>query len=129
MSDKAQIGKAGEDFCEKIYIKSGYKIIGRNIHSRFGEIDIIAENENYVVFVEVKTRCEVRIGDPREAVTAQKQKKIILTALWFLQNRGLNKQPRFDVLEVIHRDGKICKYRKTENAFEYNERIHGKFDF
>ena len=54
--DKKEIGVLGEDFTARYYEKLGYEIKEKNYHSRYGEIDVIAENEEYIVFVEVKTR-------------------------------------------------------------------------
>ena len=58
----------------------GYHIIQRNYHSRYGEIDLIAEDEEYLIFVEVKLRSSVSHGLPEEAVTPGKQEKLRLTA-------------------------------------------------
>ncbi len=116
--NKSEIGKRGEDFaCERLTEK-GYLITERNFHLRCGEIDIIAENDSTIAFVEVKTRSSKSASMPREAVDNRKQRKIILTALMYLQTHPKEKTPRFDVFEVWH-DGKgIYKFSHIKNAFD-----------
>ena len=126
--DKA-VGKKGEDFCASYYEKNGYKILNRNFHTRNGEIDVIAENEDTIVFIEVKTRSENQALDAKDAVTLSKQKKLVLTALEYISKMSTEKVFRFDVFEVIHKDGKLRKFRKTENAFDADERVLGDFHF
>lgn len=116
MSTKS-IGALGEDFAAKLYEKSGYTVTARNYHSRYGEIDLIAENEDALCFVEVKTRNLTTLGTPAEAVDYRKQKKITLTAMKYLTEAECYKQPRFDVFELWQRDGKIVRYNLIENAF------------
>lgn len=124
MKSKADIGKDGERFCASYFEKLGYKIISCNYHSRFGEIDVIAENEKFLVFAEVKTRSESRIAEAREAVTPAKQKKIMLTALDFISKKRDEKQIRFDVFEVlVNENGRIYKFRNIENAFDFDESL------
>lgn len=118
---KADIGKMGEDFAAEYFIKKGYVVIERNYHSRYGEIDLIAQNDEYTVFVEVKTRGEKRIASAREAVNFSKQKKIILTAMKYMQERMVYNQPRFDVFEVMQKDGSIYDFNLIENAFDLND--------
>ena len=116
---KNAYGKLGEEYAAEILIKKGYKIIARNYHSRFGEIDIIAENNNYIVFVEVKTREKNYSVSPLEAVTAGKQNKIIKTALLCLQKNETSLQPRFDVIGIITeaKNFKVISVEHIENAF------------
>ncbi|HBN82095.1 MAG TPA: YraN family protein, partial [Ruminococcaceae bacterium] len=77
-------GKIGEAYVRRMLQEKGYRILESNFHSRYGEIDIIAEDGKYVVFVEVKTRAPGSLVRPLEAVTASKRKKIIRTALCYL---------------------------------------------
>ena len=116
MSTKT-IGALGEDFAAKLYEKSGYTVTDRNYHSRYGEIDLIAENEDTLCFVEVKTRNLTTLGTPAEAVDYRKQKKITLTAMKYLTEAECYKQPRFDVLELWQDGSKIIRYNLIENAF------------
>lgn len=124
--NQGDIGKIGEDFCCNYFKKRGFFILKRNYHSRNGEIDLIVENENFLVFVEVKTRSDKKIGEARDAVDYSKQRKIALTAIKYLSENGMRKQPRFDVFEVLHHNGKIYKFNHIENAFQYDESFGGK---
>lgn len=112
-------GKHGEQYASDMLKDKGYNIITSNYHSRFGEIDIICEDEKYLVFVEVKTRSSSQMGLPREYVTKKKQGKIIKTALMFLAENKINKQIRFDVVEIVVSGNfeKCLSYNHIENAF------------
>jgi len=112
-------GKIGEDYAAELLSKKGYQIIERNYHSRFGEIDIIAENEEYIVFAEVKTRDEHFSVSPLEAVTVGKQRKIYKTALLYLQQHKTKLQPRFDVIGITTQSGAftVKSVEYIQNAF------------
>ncbi len=113
------LGNAGENLAENLLMSKNYKILAKNF--RFGrnaEIDIIAESNNTIIFVEVKTRSNQKLGRPAEAVTVQKQKKIILAANKFLQmNNFFDRACRFDVIEILA-DNENWKINHIENAFE-----------
>ena len=93
-------GLAGEVLASRFLREKGYRILSSNYHSRFGEIDIIANDGPYIVFVEVKARSEGSVILPREAVTLEKQRKLIRTAAQYIRAYPSNLQPRFDVVEV-----------------------------
>ena len=101
--------------------KNGWSVIKRNYQCRFGEIDIIAEKDKTIIFVEVKTRAENSIVSPREAVDSRKQQRIILTANDYISKTETLLQPRFDVAEVttLSRADGTTGYRLNyiENAF------------
>ena len=118
MTDKKVIGDKGEDFAASYFQKLGYEIKARNVHSRYGEIDLIAENGDTVVFVEVKTRSHDSLDRAAEAVTPAKQRKIVLTALQYISKNNCEKNFRFDVFEVYHANGRIYKFNHIKNAFE-----------
>ncbi len=116
MMDKKESGKKAEQLVADFLREKGYIIAKMNYHSRFGEIDIIAENKKYVCFVEVKMRSENAIFTPAEAVDYRKQQKIILTAKNFLAKSNIPElQPRFDVAEV---------YRYTDEAGIKKLKLH-----
>ncbi len=118
--NKKTIGNLGEHFAQNLIKNKGYSIITNNYHSRFGELDIIAINDNFIVFVEVKTRSENSIGTPAEAVNFKKQSKIIKTAFDFLVKNPCELQPRFDIIEIIIRKSDeffVKEYTHIENAF------------
>ena len=125
MSKSRETGKFGEDVAVSFLRSKGYSIIDRNYHSRYGEIDIIAQEKNFLVFIEVKTRKENSMVTAFEAVDTIKQKKIIKTAMIYLMNHKIDLQPRFDVIEVlIKKSGSVKAVNQIENAFlgdEFNE--------
>ncbi|MDE5548747.1 MAG: YraN family protein [Clostridia bacterium] len=97
-----QSGIEGENLAVEYLKKSGYKILERNFSNRTGEIDIIAQDGKYIVFVEVKTRENTQFGMPIESVTIQKARKIIRTAeCYLLYKKKQNSLCRFDVIEVL----------------------------
>ena len=119
MLTRQKVGQFGEDAAVFHLEMKGYTVIARNYHSRFGEVDIIAKNVKYLVFVEVKTRTEGAERLPREAVDTLKQKRLVKTAMIYLSERGANLQPRFDVIEVWveKKSGAILTINHIENAF------------
>lgn len=94
-------GAMGEILAARFLRDKGYGILSSNFRCRFGEIDIIASDKRYLVFVEVKTRREDSRYMPREAVTITKQRKLLQTAAMYMSRFPMNLQPRFDVIEVV----------------------------
>ena len=94
------LGRWGEALVAEQFKKDGYKIIAVNYKTRFGEIDIIAENRKFIVFVEVKLRKNDKFGSASEFVTPSKQKKLRMTAEIWLSSNETKKDARFDVAEV-----------------------------
>ena len=121
-----EVGAFGENICKNYLTNKGYNIIESNYYSRYGEIDIIASNDRYLSFVEVKTRSKYSITKGWEAIGKIKIQKIIKTAVQFLTHNNFNLQPRFDVCEVyIIKDLYKQKYsvhniNYIENAFDLN---------
>ena len=95
-----KIGNIGEDAAAIYLQKHGFEIIKRNYFSRYGEIDIIAKKDKYIVFVEVKTRKENAQSKACEALTYSKKNKIVKTAMIYLLYNPVDLQPRFDFIEV-----------------------------
>lgn len=94
-------GQNGEAKVCSFLRKSGYKILKRNYQCKYGEIDIIAQKCDYIIFVEVKTRKKDSIVSPAESVNVYKQQRIIKTAQDFMVKTLCELQPRFDVAEVF----------------------------
>jgi putative endonuclease len=98
-------GQIGEDRAARFLRTKNYKILARNYHSRFGEIDIIAQKNRSIIFVEVKTRSSNKFGTPAEAVNYFKLQKLIKTAHIFMKVHQLGAyQFQFDVIEVMGRE-------------------------
>ena len=98
-------GAWGEAVAADYLRKKHYKIVAANYYSRYGEIDLIAQNRKFLVFVEVKLRKNDRFAQAREFVNRQKQDKIRMTASIYLAEHTSSLQPRFDVIEIYAPDG------------------------
>ena len=98
-------GAWGEAVAAEFLRKKHYKIIANGYHSRFGEIDLIAQNRKFLIFVEVKLRKSARFAQAREYVDVRKQDKLRMTASLYLSENPTNLQPRFDVIEVYAPEG------------------------
>lgn len=107
---KKEIGGAGENTAILFLKKNKYKILEANYSTKTGEIDIICENNKYVVFVEVKTRKKNSLVNGVYAVNYKKQEHIIKTAHIYIETHKINKQPRFDIIEVEY-DPDKSEYR------------------
>ncbi len=94
-------GAIGETIAARFLRGKNYTILAANYRCRFGEIDIIAADRSYIAFVEVKTRRADALYTPREAVTAAKQRRIMQTAAMYMSRNPIERQPRFDVIEVV----------------------------
>lgn len=104
--NRLSIGRLGERKAEEFLKNLGYRILERNYRSRFGEIDLIAEDHGTVVFVEVKLRGGDKFGTPLEAITHQKLSKVIKTSQFYLLNKP-NQNIRYDAMEIIETRGKL----------------------
>ncbi|MCE3228804.1 MAG: putative endonuclease related to Holliday junction resolvase [Bacteroidetes bacterium] len=94
-------GNEAEETARKLLVKKGFTILHRNWRFRKYEVDIIAENADFIVFVEVKGRTDTTMGEPEEFVTKQKQKFIISAANHYIQERDITKEARFDIISVL----------------------------
>ncbi len=124
-------GRTGEASARDHLIKNGYTVICRNFHAEHGEIDIIAENETYIVFVEVKFRFAnstlEKYGRPACAVDYFKRKHFVSAAKAYLSKYRPAKRPRIDVIEITADDRSapgavICDINRIESAFGVNGR-------
>ena len=118
--DTKLLGRWGESAAADFLRKKRYKIVGMGYRTRMGEIDIIAENREYIVFAEVKMRRSASFAEAKEYVGAEKQRRIIAAAKSWLMQNETEKQPRFDVLEVYAPEGTDTKkpvINWIENAF------------
>ncbi|TXH02360.1 MAG: YraN family protein [Candidatus Moraniibacteriota bacterium] len=121
MAQHIEVGKRGEELAEAYLRKQGYKILGRNVANplgkRLGEIDIVAEKAQEIIFVEVKTLA----GSPylpEWQVTRSKLQKMERIAGFYLRNNGLMERSyRFDVIAITLWDGKEPDIRHIECAF------------
>lgn len=105
MATSKLIGAWGEAVAAEYLRKKHYKIIASGYHSRFGEIDLIARNRKYLIFVEVKLRKSSNFAQAREYVDSRKQDRLRLTASIYLSQNPTNLQPRFDIIEIYAPEG------------------------
>ncbi len=119
-SPPPSLGRRGEDAAARFLRRKGYRILSRSDRSRPGELDLVALDDDTLVFVEVKTRRGSNSGHPAEAVDAAKQRRLTRLAVTWLKRRGLlERRARFDVIAVTWPDD---RRRPTiehfPNAFE-----------
>lgn len=100
MRSGRELGPWGESLAADYLRGKGFSIVERNFRSRFGEIDLVACNIDYVVFAEVKLRAGAGFAEAREFVDGRKQERIRNTALLWLSEHESELQPRFDVIEI-----------------------------
>ena len=111
-------GRKSEALAARHLQACGYCILEKNYRTRHGEIDIIAEDKGVIVFVEVKARKTGSFGNPKGAVTMEKQRKISMVALQYLKSTGqLATSARFDVVAVHPSDGSE-RIEVVKNAFD-----------
>ncbi|HSR21063.1 MAG TPA: YraN family protein [Anaerolineales bacterium] len=114
MTRNQRIGRWGEDAAANYLSEAGYTILSRNLRTPYGEVDLLAQIEDEVVFVEVKTRTTSALGPPEIAVDSRKQAHILACAEHYAQQTDL-KHWRIDVIAVerIHGQARITHF---ENA-------------
>lgn len=115
------LGRWGEGIAAEYLRKKHYTIVAANYRCRFGEIDLIAENRQFLVFVEVKLRKSAAFAEAMEFVDRRKQERLKETAAIYLSQNETQKQPRFDVIEIYAPEGTQTRkptVRHWEDAFE-----------
>ncbi|VBB05630.1 Hypothetical protein LUCI_0840 [Lucifera butyrica] len=116
--NRSALGDVGEAAAAQFLSDAGYRILQRKYRTKTGEIDIIALDKRVLVFIEVKARRSTRYGTPSEAVDYYKQRKIINTALCYLnQTHNPQAEIRFDVVEVYLDPFNKGKCNHIINAF------------
>ncbi|MFZ1281871.1 MAG: YraN family protein [Ignavibacteriaceae bacterium] len=117
--NKRDIGKEGEDIAAKYLTEKGFEIVERNFYySNHGEIDIVANHNNQLVFIEVKSRLNLEYGEPEYAITQKKIKQIKKMAELYLFDKEIEEVDcRFDVVAVLLEDKSNPKITHYENAF------------
>jgi putative endonuclease len=115
------LGKLGENLAARFLARKGYGIIGRNVKTFVGEIDIVAREKPFIVFVEIKTRKNTSFGPPYLSVTEKKKRKLVQCALCYLKGRDALDGPwRIDIIsiELDELNGLVKKIEHFENAVE-----------
>ena len=112
------LGRMGERMAGEVLMRKGYAILECNFRCQHGEIDLVAEHEGELVFVEVKTRRGTAFGRPEEAVTPRKQQKILEVASYYLDVHNCSQRSwRIDVVAVqFNQSGKFEEIRIYQYA-------------
>jgi putative endonuclease len=115
-----ETGKQGEAAVCRYLVERGYTILARNYRLRGGEIDIIAKNEEFLAFVEVKTCAVSGAVSPLERISVAQQNRIIFTAMTYCakHNADWALQPRYDAAAVTIAGGRVLSIEYLENAFD-----------
>ncbi len=114
-------GAWGEALAAEFLRKKHYKILAAGYRCRFGEIDLIAQDKKYLVFVEVKLRKSGSFARAMEYVDSRKQDRIRITASVWLSENPSKLQPRFDVIEIYAPEGTATAHPEInhmEDAFQ-----------
>ena len=120
---RAALGSAGERLAAGWLEARGFRVLAHNWHCAYGELDIIAEEQGELVFVEVKSRRGVGYGAPEEAITARKRAHLIAAAQSYLAEYQREQQPyRIDVVAVqLDSQGRLTDIRHYRSAVELEE--------
>ncbi len=116
MAQHNELGKEGEDLAVDYLIKQGYTIRETNYHFHKAEVDIIAQKDNVLAIVEVKTRSTDYFGDPQDFVKPKKIKLLVGAIDDYVNFRNLNVDVRFDIIGII-KNKKGIRIEHLEDAF------------
>lgn len=117
-SDRQRLGQFGERLAVQHLLAKGYRIRDRNVRTREGEIDIIAEGDGVLAFVEVRARRGDAMGSALESLTAAKRRRLVALAEAYGQDReDLPLERRIDVIALeIAADGRLLSLQHIESA-------------
>ena len=116
-------GRRGEDEAGSYLERRGYTILDRNWRTRLGELDIVCRKGKLIVFVEVKTRAQNSLAAPGDAVTRQKQQRLIRAASAYLSKHGLwDRSCRFDLITVVMA-GPRPDVEHTVDVFQFSDAV------
>jgi putative endonuclease len=100
MTDKIKLGKEGEQLAANFLVQKGFEVVYRNYRYRRAEIDLIVKRDDWLIFIEVKTRTSVTYGEPEEAVTFKKIRMIYDAAEEYIFSIDWHGHVRFDIVSV-----------------------------
>mgnify|MGYP001764877382 CR=1 FL=1 len=117
-----QFGYASEQLAEQFLLAKGYRILERNLRTSLGELDLVAEDGQVVVFVEVKGRTTEAFGGALFAVNHRKREKLVKVASQYLAQRHWSERPcRFDIVLVQGQPAPQQQIEHLQNAFDVGE--------
>lgn len=122
---RKELGTIGEKLARDFLKKRGYRILETNFRCREGEIDIVAQKGDYLIFIEVRTKTSTGFGTPEESVTSAKKDKLIASALAYLDtHQNLPSQWRIDFMAVeLDKEGKTTRIELIEEAITQEQRL------
>ncbi len=116
---RKQLGDTGEEMAARELMRRGYRVLERNWRCPEGELDLVAEQDGTLVFVEVRTRRGDRFGTPEESITPAKRAHLIASAQAYLQAHSLDCDWRIDVIAIeMSSRGELLRVDMIENAIE-----------
>ncbi|MFZ5883233.1 MAG: YraN family protein [Chloroflexota bacterium] len=115
MKHNQRVGKWGEETAIEYLMQKGHEIIGRNVRTPYGEIDILARRDDTVIFVEVKTRTSNTMGLPEDSITTRKREHMIACAEHYAAEHGIDHW-QIDVIAIEGKPGSTPKVTYFENA-------------
>ncbi|CAM3653313.1 YraN family protein [Flavobacterium saliperosum] len=118
MAEHNDLGKLGEELAVDFLQKEGYEIVERNWIFQKAEVDIIAQKENVLAIVEVKTRSSIDFGDPQDFVNSKKIKLLVKAVDEYVSRSELDLTVRFDIV-AVSKDATIYKIEHLQDAFYY----------
>ena len=118
MAEHNKLGELGEEMALNHLVKHGYKIQEKNWYFQKAEIDIIAQKDDILVCVEVKTRSTSEFGDPQDFIDAKKIKLLVKAMNQYVEVNDLEVEVRFDIIAIIHNQYKT-ELEHIEDAFLY----------
>lgn len=116
MAEHNELGRKGEKVAADFLQSKGYRIVERNWCFAGYEIDIVSEFEEFIVFVEVKTRMSTEWGSPQDAVNMRRMQRMIRAASHYLKKNRIDKPARFDIIGIIG-EGNHFEVEHIEDAF------------
>ncbi len=118
MAEHNDLGNLAEELAATFLEEKGYKILVKNYRYQKGEIDIIAEFNNEIIIIEVKARGSDIFMEPQEAVTKKKIKSLVMVADYFMKDRDLKQDVRFDIIAVLPDEKGRLQITHLEDAFQ-----------
>lgn len=116
MAQHNTLGQLGEDLAAEYLLKNGYKILERNWRFQKAEVDIIAQKENILAVIEVKTRTSSDFGNPQDFVNPKKIKLMVNAINEYVVSKNLDVSVRFDIIGILHQNNET-QLEHLEDAF------------
>ena len=118
MAEHNELGKLGEELAQDFLVKNGYTLLETNFEFQKAEIDIIAQKDNILAIVEVKTRTSIDFGLPQDFVKPKKIQLLVKAVNEYVITKDMDVDVRFDII-AIHKAGKEFVIDHIEDAFFY----------